>query len=144
MTTQNIDRTLQRLALTFSVRDIMIAEPDLKYADDESSAKALLDECPNFDVIPIRQDSRLTAYLERGTSQVRRIKMSDVISDGTIILDVVDALTQHRFCFVLVGQKVGGFVHFSGLNNPIVKLPYLCPNRSRRAKVGARSRSTHY
>jgi hypothetical protein len=50
--------------------------------------------------------------------------MSDLVSDATSILDIVDILADRPPVFVLVRNRIGGYVHFSHLNRPIVKLPF--------------------
>jgi hypothetical protein len=40
------------------------------------------------------------------------------------ILDIVDILTDRPRVFVLVRNRIGGYVHFSDLNRPIVKLRF--------------------
>ena len=48
--------TLERLAVAFTVSDIMIPESALKCADAKASAEVLLQENPLFDVVPIREN----------------------------------------------------------------------------------------
>jgi hypothetical protein len=79
--------TLTRLAREFAVRDIMIPECDLVCSSDASEAAKLLDKYPDFDMIPIRTRGVLTAFLERGGSKPRAIRVNDLVSDATSILD---------------------------------------------------------
>ena len=116
--------TLTRLAREFAVRDIMIPEFDLVCSSDASEAAKLLVKYPDFDMIPIRTRGVLTAFLERGGSTPRAIRVDDLVSDATSIFDAVDILTTRPRAFVLVRDRVQGYVHFSDLNRPIVKLPF--------------------
>lgn len=118
------ESTLERLAMTFTVRDIMVPKEKLKCAGDEVSAQKLLEETPDFDVIPIERHGNLTAYLDRGCDHLAPIHLQDIVSDATSILELVDLLQERRFCFVLVGSSLRGYVHFSDLNNHVVKLPF--------------------
>lgn len=120
----NIKDTLQRLATTFNARDIMVPKAKLIRAKDAITAKILFEQYPAFDVIPISQSGMLSAYIERGINQVRPIRLQNVVSDTTSILDIVDILKKRSFCFVLAKQDISGYIHFSDLNNRIVKLPY--------------------
>jgi hypothetical protein len=120
----HLEYTLDRLALTFAARDIMVRRKDLVCAPDEASARRLLEEKPDFDVIPIEHKGALSAYLERGSERQKPILLRDVISDATSILELVDILQERRFVFVLVQESVGGYIHLSDLNNQIVKLPF--------------------
>jgi hypothetical protein len=117
--------TLTRLAREFVVRDIMILVGDLVCASGTPEAVELLDRYPDFDMIPLVAQDSLTAYLERGGSGPRPLRMSDLVSDATSILAIVDILTDRPRVFVLVRNRIGGYVHFSDLNRPIVKLPFL-------------------
>jgi len=79
--------TLTRLAREFAVRDIVIPEFDLVCSSNASEAAKLLDKYPDFDMIPIRTRGGLTAFLERGGSTPRAIRVDDLVSDATSILD---------------------------------------------------------
>jgi hypothetical protein len=116
--------TLERLALAFTVRDIMITESALRCADDKASAEVLLQENPLFDVVPIRGNGLLREYLERGSDRPKPIILQDIVSNATSIFEIVDILTEKHFVFVLVRQRIEGYVNFSDLNNSFVKLPY--------------------
>ena len=102
----------------------MIPESDLVCSNDASEAAELLDKYTDFDMIPIRTRGVLTALLERGSSSPQAIRVNDLVSDATSILDAVDILTTRPRAFVLVRDRVQGYVHFSDLNRPIVKLPF--------------------
>lgn len=102
--------TLTRLAREFAVRDIMIPEFDLVCSSDASEAAKLLDKYPDFDMIPIRTCRVLTAFLERGGSTPRAIRVDDLVSDATSIFDAVDILITRPRAFVLVRDRVQGYV----------------------------------
>jgi hypothetical protein len=120
----SISDTLTRLAREFVVRDIMVPEEDLVCSTDVTGAVELHVQFPDFDMIPLRSAQTLTGYVERGASTLRPIRVDDLVSDATSIIDVVDILTNRPRVFVLVKNRVGGYVHFSDLNRPIVKLPF--------------------
>lgn len=123
MTTQFME-TLERLALAFTAQDIMVSKRGLLCAKDEVSARKLLEDNPDFDVIPIEQNGILSSYVERGSGQPKPICPPSVVSGNAPILDVVDILKEQQFCFVLVKNSIEGYVHFSDLNRDIVKLPF--------------------
>jgi hypothetical protein len=50
-----LDETLKRLAITFTVRDIMIPISDLVCAPDESQAVAVSSEYPDFQLGTIHE-----------------------------------------------------------------------------------------
>lgn len=119
-----IVETLERLANTFTVRDIMVKTEKLVCATDPTSAAQLLKDNDSFDVIPIYKDGILKAYLERGKAKEKYIDLRELISDATSILETVEILQGRYFCFILSGQRISGYVHFSDLNNHVVKLPF--------------------
>src|SRR6059058_2794320 len=97
----DVEATLERLALTFGVRDVMIPEDRLICADDEADARRQLEHYPDYNLIPFRCDGALHAYLERGSPGPKSITVADLISDGTSIPDLVDVLLNREFFFVL-------------------------------------------
>src|ERR1051326_1538360 len=114
--------TLENLAKLFTVRSIMTDE--LLSANNSVEAKDLLKKNKDFDLIPIRDKGLLHSYLRRGSADVQLITIDDTIGDGTSILDLVDLLAKREFCFVIGKAAIAGYVHFSDLNNHIVKLPF--------------------
>jgi hypothetical protein len=118
-----LEETLKRLAITFTVRDIMIPVSDLVCASDESQAVAVSAEHPDFSVIPIPHHGKLTSYFERDLRSTKKITLNDLISDGTSLLDLVQILEGREFSFVL-SQHIEGYVHFLDLNNHLVKLTF--------------------
>ncbi len=119
-----ISDTLTRLTREFVVRDIMVPEADLICSTDVTGAMELLTRFPDFDMIPLRSKHTLTSYVERGASKPRPIRIDDLVSEATSIVDVVDILTNRPRVFVLARNRIDGYVHFSDLNRPIVKLPF--------------------
>lgn len=120
----DLQETLRRLASRFVAWDIMKPAGELVSADSESGAQRCLKENPSYDIIPISSEGKLSAFLERGQSRRRVIQIQHVISAGTPIPDVVDSLCDRRFVFVVGRHEVIGLVHFSDLNDPVVKLPF--------------------
>lgn len=120
----NLKQILRQLAYTFTAKDIMVPKADLKFGSNESEARNLLDQYPNYDIIPIDQKGLISSYVKRSSQRVRNIITRDLVSEATSILDLVDILQDRKFCFVLVANRIGGYVHFSDLNNHLVKLPY--------------------
>jgi hypothetical protein len=50
--------------------------------------------------------------------------VQDLVSDGTGILDLVEVLEHREFAFVQGMRQIDGYVHFSDLNSPLVKLTF--------------------
>jgi hypothetical protein len=120
----DLRETLRRLARSFVARDLMVPKEDLVCSEDERDAEQKLEANSNFDVIPIRRAGTLVAFLERGQSQPRTIQVQHLIGSETPIVDLVDSFHDRSFLFVVGRQEIVGLVHFSDLNDPVVKLPY--------------------
>ncbi len=121
---EDITTTLERLASTFAARDIMVSEGRLICASTEIEAKQKLIDYPSFDVIPIKVLGEIREYLRRGNISPIPIQVEDLVSDSTPILELANILSRREFCFVLSGKRISGYIHFSDLNNQLVKIPY--------------------
>ena len=119
-----IEETLKRLATTFTVKDIMVPDADLTIAADDLAAIRVSHDNPDFSVIPIRQNGKLTGYFERDSRSTKKIELNDLISDGTSLLDLVEILEDRQFSFVLSHRRIEGYVHYSDLNHHLVKLAF--------------------
>jgi hypothetical protein len=120
----SVEETLERLAVTFVVCDIMVHDNSLVCAEDEAEAAGLSKTNPDFSVIPIRQNGRLTSYFDRDTGRTKEITVDDLISGGMSLLDLVEFLEDREFAFVLNRRHIDGYVHFSDLNHHLVKLTF--------------------
>jgi predicted RNA-binding protein with RPS1 domain len=101
----------------------MIPTERLTCSGREKDAPAGSAENPDFNVIPIKKRGRqITGYYERDSGLTKQIMANDLISDGTSILALLSILEKRPFCFVLAHAQITGYVHFSDLNHPFVKL----------------------
>jgi hypothetical protein len=119
-----VKETLKRLSISFTARDIMIPYRELMCAGSESQAEMVSQANPDFSIIPIRRKGKLHGYFERDTHITREIVLSDLLSDGTSLLDLVDVFEERQFCFILSHRQIAGYVHFSDLNHHLVKLTF--------------------
>jgi len=115
---------LKRLATTFTVRDFMVRTRDLACATGKPDALAVSNANPDFSVIPIKKSGRVSGYYSRDSRRITLIKVKELISDGTGILDLVDVFEHQEFAFVLGPRQIDGYVHFSDLNHSLVKLTF--------------------
>ena len=120
----HIDETLSRLASAFTVKDIMTPRAKLVCAVDAKDARCVSHDNPDYDVIPIQKGKALMGYFERMSGKAKRIGPTVLVADGTSLLDLVDILEERQFSFVLSGQSIEGYVHFSDLNHQLVKLTF--------------------
>jgi hypothetical protein len=119
-----LEQTLRRLGVSFTVRDIMVPKERLVCASAEADAPRISEQYPDYNVIPIRDRELLVAFYDRDAKSTRSITFQDLVAGDTSVTDLVEILSTREFCFVLVGNRIGGYVHFSDLNNPIVKLAF--------------------
>jgi hypothetical protein len=119
-----IDQTLQRLGVSFTVRDIMVPKERLVCVTVEADAPQTSERNPDYNVIPIEDNGALKSLYERDSQKPRPIAIQDLVGSDTSIMDLVEILSSREFCFALVGNEIGGYVHFSDLNNPLVKLTF--------------------
>jgi len=118
------EETIERVAQSFPVGEIMTPNDALTTAKSREEAPFVSDSNPDFSVIPIRPCRRLTGYFLRGDRSTHDITLADVISDGTTVLCLLDILGHREFSFVLRHNRIEGYVHFSDLNHPLVKLTF--------------------
>ena len=120
----NLFNTLQRPITSFVASDIMISKDQIVSAGNEDKALQLFNQNPQYDVIPLHREGHLVGFLERGNVKSKRIQIEDVVSAGTPILDIVGTFCDRQHLFVLGQCEIIGLIHFSDLNDPVVKLPY--------------------
>jgi hypothetical protein len=119
----NVEDTLAQLGAAFAVRDIMVRYEDLQLVDDESEAIRFFEEQEDYDYTASPKTGRITTYYKRDEIKGQPLRQEDLLSDGTGLLDLLDLLTARDFFFVLSANRICGFVHFSDLNDELVKLP---------------------
>lgn len=121
-----VGQTLEGLSRAFAVRDIMIHQNQLTRARDLGGAAAIFaDPQCDFDVIPLPESGPISAYVTKGSGKLKQVAPPALVSDGTTILDLLDIFHKNQpFAFVLAKNTICGFVHFSDLNEPLVKLPF--------------------
>ncbi len=96
---------------------------DLRLVDDELEARRFFEEQEDYDYTASPKRGRITTYYKRGEDKGHPLRQEDLLSDGTGLLDLLDLLAVRNFFFVLSSNRMCGFVHFSDLNDELVKLP---------------------
>jgi hypothetical protein len=120
----SVQQIISQLTHAFTVKDIMVPVSDLVRGYDSHEAQDLLDMYPQYDVIPMPREGTINSYLHRSSAKPRYITSTDLISDGTPLIDLPDLFLKRDFFLVLSSNNIAGFVHFSDLNNSIIKLPF--------------------
>lgn len=104
----------------YSVRDVMTPTTMLVRADDRARAELLLGD---YDVIPYPEKGRIRGYFCREDKNLTMIDASHLISDGTRLIDLPEMLSDAPFYFVISGNSISGYVHYSDLNKPAMRMP---------------------
>jgi hypothetical protein len=118
------EETIERVAQSFPVGEIMTPKNRLVCAKSRDEAPSVSDNNPDFSVIPVQRNGQITDYFIRDRRSAHDVILANVISDGTSLLSLVDALENCEFAFVLSCNRIDGYVHFSDLNHPLVKLTF--------------------
>ncbi|HEY5123829.1 MAG TPA: hypothetical protein VIK14_08860 [Ignavibacteria bacterium] len=115
-------KLIEILSLSFSVQDIMVKEKNIQCANKLTVAKEIAKK-NNFSIIP-RKNSRniIKKYFDIQSEEEKNISYEDIISSDTPINDLIELFKDKKCFFVLGSNKIIGLVHFTDLNNPIVKL----------------------
>lgn len=120
---QHISNTLNRLATIFNVEDIMIPLSEMVVAGNIEEAQEQQQLHPEFDIIPIVNNRKLEGYIHKFSNRYHHLATEDLISKGTSIFKLINILTKRDFSFVLSENIIVGYVHYSDLNNQLVKIP---------------------
>ena len=120
--TDAVERTLAQFSTAFTVRDLMTAQAALVGADSAQAARSQ-HERYGYDVIAHPSAGPTTGYYYRGGA-LTHITPSDLVSCDTSLLDLLPLLAEREFFFALHGTQISGYVHFSDLNRPLMRLPF--------------------
>ena len=115
-----MERALLKFNRILSAQDIMTPVQMLERADRLEDAIPLLEE---YDVVPYPKTGRIKGFFRRKTDELIDLRMEFIISDGTSLLDMPGLLDKMPFYFIIAGNNVTGYVHYSDLNKPVMKIP---------------------
>jgi hypothetical protein len=105
----------------FTVSDIMTAADDLKRADLIDHAEKLFHE---YDVVPFPRNGEIKGFFSQGSTETSELKPEHLLSDATDVLELPRLLTGQPFYFVISGNRITGYVHYSDLNKYVVAIPF--------------------
>ncbi len=111
-----LDYALFRINEAFKVKDI---SPSLVTATDKADAEKKHD-LHHYDRIPIKGYRGINQYYDFIDSRLKKIRSDDMLSSSTGVLETLSHLSRRDFYFVLEGNDITNFVHYSDLNNPLV------------------------
>lgn len=114
-------KTLHQLSRAFSVQDIMTSADQLKRADNLKAAEHLFFE---YDVVPWPRTGTIRGFFKRDSDQLNSIEPSHILSDATPLFELPHLFCESQFYFVISGNRITGYVHYSDMNKTIVKIPF--------------------
>lgn len=109
---------LIRINEIFKAKDIASF---LTTAGDLDDAK-VVSEKSHFDRVPINKSSKIETYFDADTSCEKDIKPEDILDSAIGVLDTFSLLSKKDFYFIMEGNILSYFVHYSDLNNPLVSI----------------------
>ena len=120
--TDAVERTLAQFSTAFTVRDLMTAQAALVGADSAQAARSQ-HERYGYDVIAHPSAGPTTGYYYRGGA-LTHLTPANLVSCDTSLLDLLPLLAEREFFFALHGTQISGYVHFSDLNKPLMRMPF--------------------
>lgn len=111
---------LQQISQAFTVAHIMV---DVNQLDRRNKYNEIGDLFSKYDIVPYPKQGEIEGYFQKGSRKYKSLHTQELLSDSTNLLDLLDLLSKRKFYFIIKQNCVCGYVHFSDLNNPIVKLP---------------------
>jgi hypothetical protein len=115
-----MDKALPKFDHIFSARDIMTPVQMLKRTDRLEEAIPLFIE---YDVVPYPKMGSIEGFFRRKNDELIDLRLDFIISDATSLLDMPRLFDKMPFYFIIAGNKVTGYVHYSDLNKPVMKIP---------------------
>lgn len=113
-------KKINQLSRAFSVQDIMTHVKDLKRASSYSGATRLFRQ---YDIVPFPARGLVEGFYESNFVEKQPIEREKILSDGTSLFDLPGLFLKSDFYFVISAAEVAGYVHYSDLNKPVVKIP---------------------
>jgi hypothetical protein len=105
----------------FTVSDIMTPAAGLRRADILDHAQTLFHE---YDVVPFPRSGEIKGFFSPESSEMNELKAHHLLSDTLDLLELPGLLTNQAFYFIISGNKITGYVHYSDLNKHSVAIPF--------------------
>lgn len=120
-----IKHIIQQLSKAFTVQDIMTRREEMVTAKTAKEAYNISSK-PDFpyDIIPlVSTDGNITGYSKKGESEGQSLNVRNILSVETGLIALPYLFEKQDFFFILECNQLVGYVHFSDLNNNIMKIP---------------------
>jgi hypothetical protein len=115
-----MDKIVAKLDQIISVKNIMTPVEDMEVATSIEEATPLFVQ---YDVVPYSKMGLIEGFFLRDSVAISEMKVDCLISDSTSLLTLPQLLKQTSFRFVISSDRVAGYIHYSDLNKPVMKLP---------------------
>lgn len=104
----------------------MIPEEEVYCVEGKHKTRQFFERHPEFDCAGVRSNGAIEGYFEKNQpEQFVALDKSDLIGDSTRLMDLLGYFEEHRrLFFVLSGNEVCGLVHYSDINNPVLRVPF--------------------
>jgi hypothetical protein len=126
------NRKLTQLSNAFSVQDVMTEVIQLERADTLGDAKNLFHE---YDIIPYPKRGLITGFFRKDSAELHNIDLCYIVSEGTSLFDLPQLFCEKPFYFVISSNRIAGYIHYSDLNKPIVKVPFFAISQAVERKL---------
>jgi hypothetical protein len=117
---KSTELALEALARSFSVADLMVPVDQLERAHSLEEARTLFQF---YDFVPYPTVGPVEGWFRKDTQERETLNAGILLSDSTGLLELPRFLARRPAYMVLRRNVVGGLVHYSDLNNPLLKLP---------------------
>jgi hypothetical protein len=117
---KSTELALEALARSFSVADLMVSVDELTRAESLEEAR---ESFRNYDFVPYPAAGPIEGWFRKDTEKREALHAGILLSDSTGLIELPRFLARRPAYMVLRGNVVGGLVHYSDLNNPLLKLP---------------------
>jgi hypothetical protein len=116
----DIYQEITSLRRLFTIDRIMIPAKQLKRAGSKQAASNLHGK---YDVVPFPYRGPIKGYFHKKDQNAHSIDRSELIGGATSIIDAIGLFNKGEFFFVLYGNEISGYLHFSDLNHPHARIP---------------------
>ena len=120
MKTQSPLEEIADLHRLFTVEHIMVPISKLERA---STLEQAVPGFKDYDNIISPKTGAIKGYFSRIDRKHYLIEKKDLLGGGTSLLDLPALFGRRDFYYVLHGNEIAGYVHYSDLNNNYVRVP---------------------
>ena len=107
----------------FTALHVMTSVDELVDATDQAGARAIREQ-RGFEIVPRVESGAICGFWDAETGEAHQpVELRHVVASDLNLFGLIAVLRERRFTFVLVGDRVAGYIHYSDLNHSVVKVP---------------------